>query len=119
MQLFPSTQQVPSKRKLDVTISIYLDPKTRKVATILINDPMGMSEYDPAAKRWAPLSQEDTWRVRDYTNNYPTYQVDWSKAEAFDEEDKLILLDLYSKGGLTEEYLKENTKYLQESLPQE
>lgn len=119
MKLFPSTQPVPSKRPLEVIISIYLDPKTRKVATIISSDPFGVAEYDLEAERWVALGKEDTWRVRDYTNNYPTYQVDWSKAEAFDKEDKLILLDLYSKGGLTEEYLKENTKYLNESLPQE
>ena len=119
MKLFPSTQQVPSKRPLDVTISVHLDPETRAVETVLISDPFGMSEYDPEASRWVPLGQEDTWRVRDYSNSYPTYQVDWSNAKAFDKNDKLILLDLYSKGGLTEEYLKSHTKFVSESLPQE
>lgn len=119
MKLFPSTQQVPSKRLLDVAISVYLDPKTRKVETILISDPLGMSEYDPKASRWVALGEDDSWRVRDYTNNYPTYRVDWSKSEAFDEDDKLVLLELYSKGGLTEEYLKSHTKFVSESLPQE
>lgn len=119
MKLFPSTQPVPSKRPLDVTISVHLDPKTRSVETILISDPFGMSEYDPKASRWVALGQEDTWRVRNYVNSFATYQVDWSVEKAFDEADKLILLDLYSKGGLTEEYLKSHTKFVSESLPQE
>jgi hypothetical protein len=117
--LMPDNEAVSDKTTLNNVQIIFLDPKTRKVVTILGTGPFGTSEYDPKAKAWANLGESDTWRVRDLFNNCIKYETDWKNDNAFDENDKSLALIKFSDGTLDEKWLKENAIFAGDVLKEE
>jgi len=101
-------ESISTKTSLNYDIYIYVSPKTGKVETVLSFGGFGDAEYDPKGKGWVALTTEDTWRVRDLTNNYIQYKVDWDNKSEFDENLESITLQKYADGSLDENYLKEN-----------
>jgi len=106
---FLVNESASSKTDLSYDIFIYVSPKTGDIESILSFGPFGESEYDVEAGRWATLGTEDTWRVRDLQKSNRRYKIDWENDNDFDDEMRIITLQKYSDGSLTEEYLKENT----------
>jgi hypothetical protein len=106
---FLVNESVSAKTDLSYDIFIYVSPQTGDIKSILSFGPFGESEYDAEAGRWATLGTEDTWRVRDLQRSNRRYKIDWDNDNDFDDEMRIITLQKYSDGSLTEEYLKENT----------
>jgi hypothetical protein len=86
------------------------------VETILSSGVFGDSEYDPEAKRWVALGEEDTWRIRDLTNRSSRYKINWENETDFDFDGKVITLKKFSNGTLDKEYLDENTIFVNNPL---
>jgi hypothetical protein len=97
-------------------IFIYVDPTTNSVETILSSGAFGDSEYDPEARRWVALGEEDTCRVLDLTNRDSRYKIDWENDADFDFDGKIITLKKFSDGTLDENYLKSNTLFVNNPL---
>jgi hypothetical protein len=97
-------------------IYIYLNPENGKVETILSYGIFGDSEYDPEAKRWVALGEEDTWRVRDLGLKCDKYKVDFDNESDFDFDGSNMTLKKFSDGTLDKEYLQENTILVNEAL---
>ena len=115
-EFFSDDEPISRTTSLGYTISIYLDPKTRKVDSIFSEGPFGTSEYDPEGESWVALETSDTWRLRDLENNSIIYHVNWKNDNDFDENDDLITLKKYSDGTLDEEYLKANAVSIAASI---
>jgi hypothetical protein len=105
-----------SKTALNYDVHVYADPKTGNIETILSFGGFGDAEYDPEGQGWVALSTEDTWRVRDLTNNYNSYKIDWNNEAEFDEDLESITIQKYNDGTLDEAYLKKNAIFLNGQL---
>lgn len=109
-------EQESTRKDANYDIFVYVDPETSAVETIMSFGPFGDSEYDPEAKRWVALGEEDTWRVRDLTLRSSRYAIDWDNESDFDFDGKIITLNKFSDGSLDEKYLKKNTVFVNEPL---
>jgi hypothetical protein len=109
-------EQESTRKDANYDIFVYVDPETRGVETILSFGPFGDSEYDPEARRWVALGEEDTWRVRDLTLRSSRYAIDWDNESDFDFDGKIITLQKFSDGSLDEKYLQKNTTFVNEPL---
>jgi hypothetical protein len=97
-------------------IYIYFNTEAGKVETILSYGIFGDSEYDPGAKRWVAIGEEDTWRVRDLGLKCDLYKVDFDNEADFDFEGDNMTLKKFSNGTLDEKYLQKNTILVNETL---
>jgi hypothetical protein len=104
--------KVYSKTTLGYNIYIYVEPETGEIETVLSFGGFGSGEYDPEARAWAATNVEDTWRIRELSNNYNKYKIDWKNEADFDENMDSITLQKYADGTLDEDYLKKNTIFL-------
>jgi hypothetical protein len=117
--LLPPGETVSELKDLNRTQIIFLDPESKKVETIIATGPFGVTEYDPEAKKWVSLGEDDTWRVRNLFNDYIKYHTDWKNERAFDENNKSLALIKFSDGSLNEEWLKENAIFAGDVLKEE
>jgi hypothetical protein len=109
---FWADDTVYSTTTLNYDIYIYVEPTTGEIETVLSFGGFGDGEYDPEADAWVATTVEDTWRIRELTNNYNKYKINWKNKEDFDENMESITLKKYADGTLDEAYLKENTIFV-------
>ena len=107
--LLPPGETPSSKTVLNHDIFIFVQPETKEIETVISVGGLVNAEYDPEARAWVALAEEDTWRVRDIFNRLTRYKVDWNNEEDFDEESTSITLKKYADGILDEAHLKKNT----------
>jgi hypothetical protein len=109
-------EQESARKDANYDIFVFVDPRTGEVETVMSFGPFGDSEYDPEARRWVALGEEDTWRVRDLTLRDFRYAIDWDNESDFDFDGKIITLNKFSDGSLDEKYLRKNTIFVNEPL---
>jgi hypothetical protein len=101
-------ESISSKTELAYDVYVYVSPETGAIETIMSFGGFGDAEYDPEGQGWVALSTEDTWRVRDLSNNYIQYKIDWNNEQEFDQDLESITIQKYTEGTLDENYLKQN-----------
>lgn len=95
----------PAENPLDYDVFISVDD-SGEVDSIWGSGFMGLGTWDPDLKRWVSISKGDPKLVE--WREMAAYSIDWDKEEAFDENDKFLGYELFSRGELTEDWLKEN-----------
>lgn len=99
----------------DLTFNIYayVDPESREVDAVWAYSLLGISERNAETAQWETVAGDDE-RILD-TQDFITYKVDWDNQDSFDKKtNKSLVVDLFDKGELTEEYLKDNAIFVKD-----
>lgn len=103
----------PLEDELAFDIYAYVNPETREVEAVWAYSLLGISEWSLEDDGWVTVPGDDE-RIVD-TQDYVTYKVDWDNDESFDKKtNESLVVDMFSKGTLNEDYLKENATYVKD-----
>lgn len=91
--------------KTDLGARIYVYTDNGEIKGVWGDGMLGLGEYGTDGN-WRPVAPKDP-RILEL-QNYSLYKVDWKNERDFNDNDENIALELYEKGELTEDYLKEN-----------
>lgn len=103
----------PLEDELEFNIYAYVDPTTREVDAVWAYSLLGISERNAETETWDTIPADDE-RVLD-TQDFVTYKVDWNNESSFDKEtDESLVVSLFDKGELTEDYLKASAIFVKD-----
>jgi hypothetical protein len=102
--------------KADLGVSIYIYTDSGEIKGVWGNSLIGLAELTTEGA-WVPVAPNES-RVVDL-QNYTLYKLDWANENDFYEDGESKALEMYEKGTLTEEYVKENAIFVRNPVTNE
>lgn len=107
VKLLAESDKPSDRTDLGISIYVYLDAS--EVKGVWGDSFVGLGEYGTDGE-WRTVAPRDP-RILEL-QEYSLYKVDWGNDSDFDQDGESKTLDMYSKGELTEDYVKENLVFV-------